>query len=181
MVRLFEKASDYGVRLLLPCDFHVATKPAFNIKTPANQPSSNVVTGHTGENSAPKDDEKKVTSAMEDTHGTHNSVLNSVDEFVASNPEQHWSDVVYSMNKVQTIDLEEKIQACLAQLQSAHLLKRATPNVMSNPSLMRPGSTQFESHHYSEEDQTRKSLVSRVGSSQAEKPPTSQDIIPAPR
>jgi 3-phosphoglycerate kinase len=36
MVRLFEKASDYGVRLLLPIDFHCATKPTINIKKPAN-------------------------------------------------------------------------------------------------------------------------------------------------
>jgi len=110
MVRLFEKASDHGVRLLLPCDFHCATKPAINIKSPVNKPSSNMGGGNTGDSGAAKDEEKKVTSAMEDTHGTHNSgAPNSVDDFVASNPEQHWSDVVYSMNKVHTVDLEEKV------------------------------------------------------------------------
>ena len=40
MVRLFEKASDHGVRLLLPCDFHCATKPAINKRqTSANKPT----------------------------------------------------------------------------------------------------------------------------------------------
>lgn len=50
-------------------------------------------------------------------------------------------------------------------------MKRAvSPHVLSNPSIKRPTSTQFESYHFTDEDQNeRKSLISRIGgSSQAD-------------
>jgi hypothetical protein len=42
---------------------------------------------------------------------------------------------------------------------------------LSNPSIKRPTSTQFESYHFTDEDANeRKSLISRIGSSQADPP-----------
>ena len=85
----------------------------------------------------------------------------------------HWTDACYEAGRVHCVDLEEKIDGALAACQSAHLLKRAqdSPHVMSNPSIKRPTSTQFESYHFTDEDANeRKSLISRIGSSQADPP-----------
>jgi len=63
------------------------------------------------------------------------------------------------------VDIEEKVQSALAVIQSAHLVKRASPAMMSNPSIVRPAGSSYESYHFSDEDNTRKSLVSRVDAS----------------
>ena len=89
------------------------------------------------------------------------SKMNSVDEMQANFPDQHWTDVCYNANKVRIVDLEDQVGSALAKLQSQHLLLRKSPMMMSNPSIVRPTSTQFESYHFTDEDKTRKSLISQ--------------------
>lgn len=119
MIRLFEKASDSGVRIMLPVDFQCCEKPALNSKGKAKGPSSNMGEKNQTGDSGQKEEEKKVTSALDDTQGTNASKPpNSVDEFVTANPEQHWSDVCYNLNKVHCIDLEDRIHGGLSSIQS---------------------------------------------------------------
>ena len=71
MVRLFEKASDNGVRIILPVDFQCSAKPVMAQKS--EKPSSVQVTGESGPDlgTGDKDKEKFETVGVD-----------SVEEFV---------------------------------------------------------------------------------------------------
>lgn len=90
--------------------------------------------------------------------------MDSADEYAQAHPDQHWSDVAYCLNKVHSVDLEDRIQANLTNVQSAHLLKRSSsPNVVSSPSMVgRPTSTHMESYVETENEAgTKKSMPSQ--------------------
>jgi hypothetical protein len=114
IVRLFEKAGDYGVKLCIPVDFQCAKRPNVVIKDLAAGHGATSGLSHTA--NSKEDDEKahvsdhKVTGPA-DTQGTNKSnAIDQVEEMCNSNPDMHWTDACYETDRVRIVDLEEKVE-----------------------------------------------------------------------
>jgi hypothetical protein len=117
IIRLFEKAGDYGVKLCIPVDFQCAKRPNVIVKDLAAVGGATSGLSHTG--GSKEEDEKPHVSGTKpaevgDTQGTNKShALDPVEELVHSNPDMHWTDACYEAGRVRLVDLEEKVETSL--------------------------------------------------------------------
>jgi hypothetical protein len=125
MIRLFQKAADRGVKIVVPTDFSCAKKPTMVSKNMAGEESQKpsargTEREMTGGKTAPE-------GGIEVTSGSlaQSLEVNSIDELALNNPDMHWTDLVMQQSeRVRIVDLEDRIEAALAKVQNDYLLKQ---------------------------------------------------------